>query len=191
MTRATILVEGASDRIALETIASRQGRDLGAEGVAIVPMDGAHAIAGFLSRIAHAPETVIAGLCDVAEEDVFRRAVERAGLGRYSTRSEMEQRGFYICVQDLEDELIRAAGTATVEDLLDGQGELATFRKFQKQPEWRGRPVDSQLRRFLSNSHRKGRYARLIVEALDLDRFPRPLAGVLEYVASDSVRSKV
>ena len=35
-----VLVEGASDRRAVETLARRRGRDLQAEGVAIVPMGG-------------------------------------------------------------------------------------------------------------------------------------------------------
>ena len=35
-----VLVEGTSDRRAVETLARRRGRDLQAEGVAIVPMGG-------------------------------------------------------------------------------------------------------------------------------------------------------
>ena len=38
--RGVILVEGTSDRHAVETLARRRGRDLQAEGVAIVPMGG-------------------------------------------------------------------------------------------------------------------------------------------------------
>jgi hypothetical protein len=46
-----------------------------------------------------------------------------------------------VCVKDLEDELIRALGSAGVEEVLAAQGELETFRNFQNQPAWRGRPV--------------------------------------------------
>ena len=35
-----VLVEGTSDRCAVETLAQRRGRDLETEGVAIVPMGG-------------------------------------------------------------------------------------------------------------------------------------------------------
>jgi hypothetical protein len=50
----------------------------------------------------------------------------------------------------------------------------------QKQPEWRARPLEEQLRRFLaSGARRKIRYAVLLVEALGLDRMPAPLDGVL------------
>src|SRR5438874_13383800 len=39
--RTVILVEGMSDRLALESLASRRGRDLRAEGVSIIAMGGA------------------------------------------------------------------------------------------------------------------------------------------------------
>ena len=52
----------------------------------------------------------------------------------------------------------------------------------QKQTAQQGRPVDAQLRRFMgSKSGRKMRYARLLVEALDLSDVPRPLDAVLTY----------
>ena len=38
--RGVVLVEGTSDRRAVETLARRRGRDLQAEGVAVVPMGG-------------------------------------------------------------------------------------------------------------------------------------------------------
>jgi Overcoming lysogenization defect protein-like, TOPRIM domain len=37
---AVVLVEGISDQVALETLATRRGRDLGSEGVGIVAMGG-------------------------------------------------------------------------------------------------------------------------------------------------------
>jgi hypothetical protein len=37
---AVVLVEGDSDRIALKTLAGRQGRDLAAEGIEVVAMGG-------------------------------------------------------------------------------------------------------------------------------------------------------
>ena len=48
--RAVVLVEGVSDQLAVETLAARLDRDLGAEGVLVVPMGGAHAIASHLLR---------------------------------------------------------------------------------------------------------------------------------------------
>jgi hypothetical protein len=95
----------------------------------------------------------------------------------------MEALGFYMCVADLEDELIRALGTTCVERVVDSQGELGSFRTLQKQPAQRGRSTDQQLRRFIgTRGGRKIRYARLLVDALDLDRVPRPLDRVLAHV---------
>jgi hypothetical protein len=179
-----VLVEGVSDAVALETLAERQGRDLEADGVAVVPIGGAQAIGRFLDRLRpEGREVRLAGLCDAAEEGNFRRALERAGLGSGLTRAGMERLGFYVCVEDLEDELIRALGAAAVEEVVATQGELGPFRTLQKQPAWRGRPVEKQLHRFMgSGGRRKIRYARLLVEALDLTRVPRPLRGVLAHV---------
>jgi hypothetical protein len=172
-----VLVEGISDQWALEALAERRGRDLAAEGVAIVPIGGAQAIGRYLRRFG---ESRVAGLCDAGEEEDFRRALERAGLGSNLTREGMERLGFFVCVDDLEDELIRALGADAVERVLEEQGDLRSFRTLQKQPNWRGRPAEEQLRRFMgSGGRRKIRYARLLVEALDLARMPRPLDAVL------------
>lgn len=167
--------------MALETLAARQGQDLEARGIDVVSMSGAHAIRRFLAQ--HR-EQKLAGLCDVAEEDIFRRCLEDAGFGRQMSRQDMENAGFFVCVEDLEDELIRAAGPGKVEEVLGAEGELVAFRRMQKEPAWRGRPIEAQLRRFLGNSYRKIRYARLLVQALDLDTVPRPLDAVLAYVTS-------
>jgi hypothetical protein len=88
-----------------------------------------------------------------------------------------------VCDADLEDELIRCLGADTVERILAAEGELGSFRTFQKQPAQRGRPVQAQLRRFLGTKQgRKIRYGTLLVEALDLADVPRPLDGVLGHV---------
>ena len=182
--RAVVLVEGISDQGALEALARRHGRDLHAEGVSIVPIGGAQAIGGALERFG--PEGLnlrLAGLCDVGEEPEFKRGLERAGLGPELTRTDMEALGFYVCVQDLEDELIRALGVTAVEEVVAAHGDLRSFRTLQKQPGWRGRPETEQLRRFMgSGGSRKVRYGALLVEALDLARMPRPLDGVLAHV---------
>jgi hypothetical protein len=178
---AVVLVEGISDQVALETLARRRGRDLAAERVTIVPIGGAQAIGRSLDR--YGPRGLdlrLAGLCDAAEEDDFRRGLERAGLGSGLTRAGMERLGFYVCVADLEHELIRALGAARVEGIIEAHGELRSFRTFQKQPAKRGLAHEEQLWRFMWN--RKIRYASLLVGALDLGRVPRPLDRVLRSV---------
>jgi hypothetical protein len=182
--QAVVLVEGISDQRALEALARRRGRDLDAERISIVPIGGAQAIGGFLDLFGpRGLDVRLAGLCDAAEEGEFQRGLERAGLGSDLTRAEMERLGFYVCVADLEDELIRAHGAASVEEVVDAQGELGSFRTLQKQAAWHGRGKEEQLRRFMgSGGGRKIRYASLLVEALDLPRVPRPLDRVLAHV---------
>ena len=183
--RAVVLVEGTSDQVALETLARRRGRDLANEGIAVVAMGGAQAVGRALERFGpRGLDVRLAGLCDVGEEREFRRGLERSGLGFDLDRVAMERLGFYVCVLDLEDELIRALGVDAVKQVAEAQGDLVSFRTLQRQPAWQGRPEHEQLRRFMgSGGRRKIRYARLLVEALDLDRVPRPLDGVLTHVS--------
>jgi hypothetical protein len=181
---AVVLVEGASDQSALAALAARGGRDLQAEGVAIVPMGGATNIGHFLDVLGpRGLDVRLAGLCDAAEEPGFRRGLQRAGLGSGLARADLERLGFFVCVADLEDELIRALGVAAVEQLIEVRGELGSFRTFQKQPAQRGRTQQGQLRRFMgTRSGRKIQYARLLAEALDPARVPRPLDRLLAHV---------
>ena len=178
-----VIVEGHSDRVALETLAGRRGLDLAEAGIAIAVLGGAQAIGRYLAQVAEG--TRLAGLYDTGEERDIRRALERAGRGSDLTRDDLERLGFFACVADLEDELIRALGTDAVEEVLAANGDLRAFRTLQKQPEWRGRPVDAQLRRYMgSGGSRKLRYARLLVEALDPGAVPRPLDRVLAHAAA-------
>ena len=179
--QAVVFVEGVSDKFALEALAARSGRDLVAEGVSVVAIGGAQALGRFLRELA--PDTRPAGLCDANEEADFRRALERAGRGSDLTRERMEELGFYVCNRDLEDELIRSLGADGVLRVVDAVGDLRSFRTLQKQPAWRGPSTEEQLRRFMgSGGRRKIRYARLLVEALEPARIPRPLQSLLAYV---------
>lgn len=181
---AVILVEGVSDQLALEALARRRGRDLEAEGIAIVPMGGATNIRRFVD--VYGPQGFgvrLAGLYDAGEEGDFKRALEQAGFGANLTRTDLERLGFYACQADLEEELIRALGTAAVEGVIEAQAELASLRSLQNQPAWRGRNVEEQLRRFFgSKGSRKSRFGALLVDALDLNQVPRPLDRVLAHL---------
>jgi hypothetical protein len=176
-----VLVEGLSDKLALETLALRRRRDLAAESVAVLPIGGAQAVGRFLNLYGPRGSDVgLAGLCDAGEEGVLRRALERAGLGVDLGRADMERLGFYICERDLEDELIRSLGAPVVEEVLAAHGKLGSFRTYQKQPAHRARTTEEQLRGFMTNW--KIRFAAPLVEALDLSRVPRPLDRVLMHV---------
>lgn len=181
---AVVLVEGMSDQAALRTLAARRGRDLDAEGVFIVPMGGATNIGHYLRVFGPRGYGVtLAGLCDEREERDFRLGLERAGLCPGTARDDLERLGFYVCVTDLEDELIRSLGIAAVEDLIEAQGELGPFRTFTRQPAQRNRSRERQLRRFLGTaSGRKIHYGHVLAAALDPARIPRPLDAVLSRV---------
>ncbi len=192
-----VLVEGMSDQAAVQTLAARRGRDLPGEGVFVVPMGGATNIAHFLGLFGPNGFGVrLAGLCDEAEELGFRRGLERAGpelagpelaapelAGLAASPSGLAALGFFVCVADLEDELIRSLGTARVERLIATQGELAMFQTFVKQPAHRDEPREQQLHRFMgTRSGRKIRYGRLLAAAVDLGQVPGPLAGLLAWM---------
>lgn len=179
--RGVVLVEGISDKLALEALARRLGRDLDAEGVSVLPIGGAQAIGKVLDRLGPGGLGVkLAGLCDAAEERHYQRALERAGFGSNLGRADLEALGFYVCDADLEDELVRSLGAAVVERVIEAEGEWASFQTFQKQPEKRRLTREAQLHGFMWN--RKIRYARLLVDALDLAHVPRPLDRVLAHV---------
>jgi predicted ATP-dependent endonuclease of OLD family len=182
--RAVALVEGASDQQALTALAERRGRDLDAEGIAIVAIGGATNIGYYLDRLGPGGHGLrLAGLCDAAEQRYFKRGLERAGFGENLSRADMERLGFFVCEDDLEDELIRALGVDAVERVAEEQGELASFRILQQQPAQQGRSTEDQLRRFMgTRSGRKSRYGRLLVHALDLAKVPRALDGVLAHL---------
>jgi hypothetical protein len=171
---AVVLVEGMSDQAAVQTLAERAGRDLHAEGVFVVPMGGATNIGHFVDLFGPGGFGVrLAGLCDQGEERGFRRGLGRAG----------NCAPCFVCVADLEDELIRALGTRRVEELIEAGGEHGPFLTFTRQPAHRGEDRDQQLRRFMgTRSGRKIRYGHILAAALDLARVPGPLAGLLSAV---------
>ena len=174
MQATTVLVEGESDRLAVEALALRLGHDLAAQNVSVVPMGGATSIVRFLER--YGPDGAghrLLGLCDAGESRGVARALARAGLGS----GPLAGLGFHVCEADLEDELIRSLGVDAVLNVIEAQGELASFRLLQRQPSQRERPVEAQLRRFLGGrSGNKVRYAPLLVNALPAGHAPAPLA---------------
>jgi len=183
--RAVILVEGTSDRLALEVLARRRGRDLAADGVAVIAMHGATNLRRYLERFGPGGlDLKLAGLCDAAEQDFVWRTLRTAGIGAAeASRDSMETHGFFVCTLDLEDELIRALGTEAVERIIQAEGELRSLWTLQRQPAQRARSASDQLRRFISGrSGNKHRYARLLAEAMELSRAPRPLDRVLAHV---------
>ncbi|MFG2357880.1 TOPRIM nucleotidyl transferase/hydrolase domain-containing protein [Streptomyces sp. NPDC048521] len=170
--RAVVLLEGPSDVAAVGALAARRGRDLAAEGVCVVSMGGAMNVGRFAGLLGPPGlDLRLTGLCDEGERRYYARGWERAGA---------DQQGFFVCAADLEDELIRALGVARVEELVRAEGDLRALQTFLRQPAQRGRTPQRQLRRFLGTKKgRKIHYGRVLVEALDADRVPAPLDGLL------------
>lgn len=191
--RAVVLVEGVSDRAALEVLARRRGLDPARDGVRLVVMDGITNLGRFLRRYgpAAAGGVLVAGLYDAAEERVVRRALERAGLEPAPGAPGLEALGFFGCSGDLEDELIRALGPEAVVRLVEAEGQLRSFHRLQQQPAQRERSLHDQLRRLMGGrSGGKERYAAVMAAAVPPDRVPRPLAAVLAYVYNGQAMDK-
>ena len=178
-----LLVEGDSDRIAVEALAGRRVQDL--SGVRIVDLRGVTNASKAMAEFG--PPGLgsrLVGLCDIGEQRFFRGGLERAGLGPVPDLAAMENLGFFVCDADLEDELLRALGEVESLRILEDEGDLRAFRVFQNQPFQRGRTVQQQLHRFIgTTAGRKAKYARALVEGLDLNRVPRPLAALLDCVS--------
>ncbi|PWI18162.1 hypothetical protein DI272_31465 [Streptomyces sp. Act143] len=170
--RVVVLLEGLSDVAAVNALAERRGRDLEAEGVCVLSMGGAMNVGRFARLLGPSGLGLrLAGLCDEREQPYYVRGFERAGAAEH---------GFFVCAVDLEDELIRALGVTRVEELVRGEGELRALEIFLRQPAQQGRAPQQQFRRFLGTKKgRKIRYGRVLVEALDADRVPAPLDGLL------------
>lgn len=153
-----VLVEGESDRVALETIAARRGG----------PVPEVRAVGGSKGArraLSELDGRRVLGLVDAGERRDFERVLDEV----------------FVCDPDLEAEFIRALDVEGVEAVIAAQGSLASFRRLQGQPFQRGRAPEAQLARFFGGrSGNKARYARLLAEAVPLDRIPAPLAALLD-----------
>jgi hypothetical protein len=156
-----VLVEGASDALAVETLAAR----LGLAGPRLVVVGGSK---GARRAVAELAGERLLGLVDRAEQADFAGLVDE----------------LFVCDPDLEAEFVRALGAESVLALIEEQGEGRSFRVLQRQPAQRGRPLEQQLMLFFAGrSGNKVRYARLLAAAVPRDRVPHPLAQLLATVA--------
>lgn len=170
---AAVLLEGPSDVAAVEALAARRGRDLAAEGVCVLPIGGAMSVGRYARLLGPSGLGLrLTGLCDEAERPYYARALDPAGTAA--------AHAFHVCAADLEDELIRALGVPRVHELVRAEGDLRALRTFLRQPAQRDRAPQQQVRRFLGTKKgRKIHYGRVLVEALDPERVPAPLDGLL------------
>jgi len=162
----TVLVEGASDVAAVETLARRRGMP----PVAIIAVGGSK---GVRRAAAGLRGERLLGLVDRAEEADFTGVVDEV----------------FVCDPDLEAELVRALGADRVRAIIEQQGEGRSFEVLQRQPAQRGRTLEQQVTLFFAGrSGNKVRYARLLAAAVPLARVPPPLAALLDALDVDGGR---
>lgn len=158
-----VLVEGDSDAVAVTTLASRLG----------MPMPRVLAVGGSKGArraVRQLAGEHLVGMVDAAERHDFELVLDTV----------------FINDPDLEFELIRALGVGGVEAVIAEQGELDSFRRLQGQPSQRGRTEEQQLARFFGGrSGNKVRYARLLAEAVPLDRIPASLSALLAELSDE------
>ena len=183
--RAAVLVEGNSDRVALQTLAERRGRDLAAEGIEVVAMGGITNTRAFASR--YGPRGLgvqLAGLYDAPE--ACPPPARPGGGGSEPSPSSPTGRNAWASTAARpiwRTSCIRALGVEAVEAVIEEAGETNSLRLLAGMPAQRDWTREAVLRRFFtSQSGRKARYAALLVEALEPDRVPEPLAAVLARV---------
>lgn len=209
-TSTAVLVEGESDRAAVEALAARQGLPLARRGVQVIAMGGitniGHHLVALVDLPPSAPSTLhapdgngtppapgdgapgavrdlrVGGLYDAAEERFVVKGLDRVGLRPAASTTPLSEHGFFRCERDLEDELIRAVGVDAFVELIAAEGERRSFERLQGQPVQRDWTVTQQLHRFLgSKAGRKEYYGRRLAEVLPLDRIPEPLAALLHW----------
>ncbi|MFJ3406950.1 TOPRIM nucleotidyl transferase/hydrolase domain-containing protein [Promicromonospora sp. NPDC090134] len=208
-TSTAVLVEGESDRVAVEALAARLGLPLPALGVQVVAMGGItnighHLVALSGERPARKQSSGpssgqaagwpsisppdagrafrVGGLYDAAEERFVIKGLDRVGLRPEAATTPLSEHGFFRCDRDLEDELMRAVGTDGFLALIEAEGERRSFERLRGQPAQRERTTTQQLHRFIgSKGGRKERYGRRLAETLPLDRVPAPLDALLRW----------
>lgn len=180
--RLHVLVEGASDRAAVEALAVRRGLDLAACSAVVVLMGGAGGAHRAVTA-AVAASADVCGLYDVGEQRFVASALVRTGLATAGDRAELAVLGFHACERDLEDELVRALGVEATLAVVEALGDRDRFRTFSSQPEWRGRPVTDRLHRFFgTTSGRKDRYGYALAAATPVE--PPSIRALLDHVAA-------
>jgi hypothetical protein len=179
-TRVVVLVEGRSDRAALEVLTSRRG--LGA-GVEVRAMGGATNVRRHLhDAVADAATRRVLGLCDEPETAFFVRALVASGAD-VATTEDLAAHGFHTCRRDLEDELIRALGPERAHRALEEVGLAEAFERFSRQQAWAGRSSHDRLRRFAGVvSGRKSVFARALATAVPDEALPTPMRRLLDQV---------
>lgn len=180
-----VLLEGRSDVAAVRAAARTAGVDL--SGVRLVDMGGITNVRGHLVALARDGFTAdgsgavqLLGMCDAAETRFVESAL--AATGQWvRDASDLPSAGFFVCVADLEDELLRALGTTRALEVLGRLGLSDKLDALRHQPAWRDRPLLEQLHRFAGvASGRKELLAGELTAELAGEELPEPLRLLLD-----------
>ncbi|GAA1477842.1 hypothetical protein GCM10009623_22880 [Nocardioides aestuarii] len=168
MARVVVLVEGESDAVVVRRLLSGRGQD----PEVVVAMGGVTNVRRHAEELrAGGADPVLLALGDVGER-------------RYLEKVEPPLAGVFLCDRDLEEELFRALGRDQVLEAIAAIGDEERWATFCGQPEWRDRPVDDQLRRFVgTRSGRKAALADELGRRLRPGAEPPPLVALLDGVA--------
>jgi AAA domain, putative AbiEii toxin, Type IV TA system len=178
--RHVVLVEGITDYQAVRLIATKLGRNLDAEGVAVLPLDGGGTLKVYLELLG--PDGLdldLAGLCDADYEQDWRSKLAGAGL-TVTTRQEMEAAGFFVADRDLEDELVAALGTTNTQVVISNDGAAGDFQQFANSAGQQGEPLAEQLRAFVQK--KKTRWTPQLAAAIAPASIPPSIAALLAHV---------
>lgn len=177
-----VLVEGLSDRIALETLANRLNLDLSAGDVHVVDIGGVTNFRTQLTRLGPRGMNLrLAGLCDQGEATLVLHALRASDVAPRATLDSMAAHGFFVCQGELEDELLAAVGVPALLQIIERHGDWPRFRTMQRQLVYRTASLDVQVRYLMTQ--KKIAYAADLIHALDLSRVPTPLSAVLRFAA--------
>lgn len=175
-----VLLEGRSDIAAVRAAAASAQVDL--SGVRLVDLGGITNVRSRLTVLAREEPGVeqVLGMCDAGETRFVVSALESTGHW-VRDASDLASAGFFVCVADLEDELLRALGPGRVIQVLDRLGLRDKLDALGQQPAWRERPLRDQLHRFAGvASGRKELLATAFTAELAADELPEPLRLLLE-----------
>ncbi|WP_226963778.1 hypothetical protein [Nostocoides sp. F2B08] len=180
-----VLLEGRSDIAAVRAAADVAEVDL--SDVRLVDLGGITNIRSHLVALTHeacggeGPDAEhVLGMCDVGETRFVESALESTGHW-VRDASDLPSAGFFVCVEDLEDELLRALGIPRVLGVLDRLGLRGKLDALAQQPAWRDRPLHEQLHRFAGvASGRKELLAAELTAELTPDELPEPLRLLLD-----------
>lgn len=179
--RLVVLVEGASDAAAVRALMAAQ--DVDPAPVEIITLQGVTNVGRVLAELRQIRGDVdVVGLCDAAETRFVEKALVADGLP-VADASDLPVYGFFVCEADLEDELVRSLGAQRAKDALVAAGLGGKLEALQLQGAWADKPLDEQVRRFVSaGSGRKELAAGILARELAPDEVPEPLALLLDRI---------